>query len=196
MKFTDDEIIQGILNQNENVLRFIYKDYFKPVKKLVYRKGGNVDDAWDLFQESLGMLIDQIIRDSSSVALSSSLKTFFLEICKRQWYKTIMRSNNMVIFNSSLIREASFNPEEAAHEIEWDNALFRICTKYLMYLKPDCRNLLKMMANDEPTEEMKNQLQLMSAQAVYNKKRTCIQYILKLINEDPEYKKMMSNEKP
>ena len=52
------------------------------------------------------------------------------------------------------------------------------------------------MANDEPTEEMKNQLQLMSAQAVYNKKRTCIQYILKLINEDPEYKKMMSNEKP
>ena len=195
MKFTDAEIIQGILNQNENVLRFIYKDYFKPVRKLVYRNGGNVEDAWDLFQEGIGMLVDQVIREGSSLVLTSSLKTFFLEICKKQWYKT-MRSNKKVILSSEHIREGSVNPEEVEHEIEWEAALFRICMKYLMYLKPDCRNLLKMMANDESTEKMMHDLQFQSLQPVYNKKRTCIQYILKLINEDPEYKKMMNDEKP
>lgn len=201
MKFTDAEIIQGVIKQNENVLRFIYKDYYEPVRKLVFIRGGDGEDAWDIFQESLAILVDQILRDGESMVFSSTLKTFFLEICKHQWYKNLRSKDRTVIFDSDFIKpdilkEDLTQIEADEIEAEQDTALFRIYMKHLLRLKPGCRKILKMLANDKSPMEISEKLGLKSSQAVYNKKRACIRLMIELINEDKEYKKLIKNEKP
>jgi RNA polymerase sigma factor (sigma-70 family) len=88
---TDNEVILGILNNSESVLKRLYLAYFPMVMQLVINNNGNEDDAKDIYQEAIIIVYNKI--KAGDFELSSKLKTYIYSICRRLWLKRLSQIN-------------------------------------------------------------------------------------------------------
>lgn len=84
---TDSEVILGILNNSESVLKRLYVAYFPMVLQLIINNNGTADDAKDIYQEAIIILYNKI--RAGDFELSSKLKTFIYSVCRRLWLKRL-----------------------------------------------------------------------------------------------------------
>lgn len=84
---TDSEVILGILNNSESVLKRLYVAYFPMVLQLIINNNGTPDDAKDIYQEAIIILYNKI--KAGDFELSSKLKTFLYSVCRRLWLKRL-----------------------------------------------------------------------------------------------------------
>jgi RNA polymerase sigma factor (sigma-70 family) len=87
----DSEVIIGILNNSDSVLKRLYLAYFPMVLQLVLNNNGNEDDAKDVYQEAIIVLYNKVKR--GDFELSSKLKTYIYSICRRLWLKRLKQMN-------------------------------------------------------------------------------------------------------
>ena len=88
---TDSEVILGILNNSESVLKRLYIAYFPMVLQLIINNNGNTDDAKDIYQEAIIILYNKV--KAGNFELSSKLKTYIYSICRRLWLKRLSQMN-------------------------------------------------------------------------------------------------------
>ncbi|MES2107146.1 MAG: sigma-70 family RNA polymerase sigma factor [Bacteroidota bacterium] len=88
---TDNEVILGILNNSENVLKRLYIAYFPMILQLVINNNGNSDDAKDIYQEAIIVLYNKV--KTGDFELSSKLKTYIYSVCRRLWLKRLSQMN-------------------------------------------------------------------------------------------------------
>ena len=84
---TDSEVILGILNNSESVLKRLYVAYFPMVLQMIINNNGTADDAKDIYQEAIIILYNKI--KAGDFELSSKLKTFIYSVCRRLWLKRL-----------------------------------------------------------------------------------------------------------
>ena len=84
---SDSEVILGILNNSESVLKQLYLAYFPMVLQLIINNNGTADDAKDIYQEAIIILYNKI--KAGDFELSSKLKTFLYSVCRRLWLKRL-----------------------------------------------------------------------------------------------------------
>lgn len=92
--YSDNEIIEGIRQNNQAVLHAFYKMHFGSIHHLVVQNGGDEQEAKDVYQDGVIVLYEKI-RDNK-LALSSSLKTFLYSICRNLWLKQLDRKDKHV----------------------------------------------------------------------------------------------------
>ncbi|PWK77424.1 RNA polymerase sigma factor (sigma-70 family) [Mucilaginibacter oryzae] len=88
---TDSEIVLGILNNSEVVLRRLYTAYFPMILQLIINNNGDEDDAKDIYQEAIIVLYNKI--KSGDFELNSKLKTYIYSVCRRLWLKRLSQMN-------------------------------------------------------------------------------------------------------
>ncbi|RYY37171.1 MAG: sigma-70 family RNA polymerase sigma factor [Sphingobacteriaceae bacterium] len=88
---TDNEVILGILNNSETVLKRVYVAYFPMVLQLIINNNGSSDDAKDIYQEAIIVLYNKI--KSGNFELSSKLKTYLYSVSRRLWLKRLSQLN-------------------------------------------------------------------------------------------------------
>jgi RNA polymerase sigma factor (sigma-70 family) len=81
------ETIQLIRDRDPAMLKTIYKEIYPMVEKYVRENSGSRDDAKDIFQDSMFLLIKKV--ESTEFQLSSKLSTFLFGISKNLWLKKI-----------------------------------------------------------------------------------------------------------
>lgn len=82
-----DQIIKGILNRDQQILKEIYKLYFPHVKKFILDNNGDLQNAKDIFQESI-ILIYRKIKDGN-FDVNSSFKTYIYSVSRFMWLKQL-----------------------------------------------------------------------------------------------------------
>ena len=87
----DNEVILGILNNSESVLKRLYLAYFPMVLQLIINNTGNEDDAKDVYQEAIIVLYNKV--KTGDFELSSKLKTYIYSVCRRLWLKRLSQLN-------------------------------------------------------------------------------------------------------
>ncbi|TSD67169.1 sigma-70 family RNA polymerase sigma factor [Inquilinus sp. KBS0705] len=87
----DSEVIIGILNNSDSVLKKLYLAYFPMVLQLVINNNGDEDEAKDIYQEAIIVLYNKIKR--GDFELSSKLKTYIYSVCRRLWLKRLKQMN-------------------------------------------------------------------------------------------------------
>jgi len=70
---TDSEVVFGILNNSETVLKRLYVAYFPMVLQLIVNNNGTADDAKDIYQEAIIVLYNKV--KSGNFELSSKLNS-------------------------------------------------------------------------------------------------------------------------
>jgi len=88
---TDSEVILGILNDSESVLKRLYVAYFPMVLQLIINNNGDGDEAKDIYQEAIIILYNKV--KTGDFELSSKLKTYIYSVCRRLWLKRLSQMN-------------------------------------------------------------------------------------------------------
>ncbi len=142
---TDQEIFFGLKSNDNEAYKLLYKFYYPSVKNLILRNNGIEDDAKDIFQETLIVLLEKVPKDDFK--LTSSLKTFIFAISSNLWLKRLRDSKKFVRTELDVYEKYLSDYEEAEEDIQKANS--NKVLKVFKTVTNKCITLLKAIFYDE-----------------------------------------------
>ncbi|HVM90095.1 MAG TPA: sigma-70 family RNA polymerase sigma factor [Puia sp.] len=132
-------LLKGLAENNRKVIETIYKENYKMVQTLITGNNGSVEDAKDIFQESMIVLYEKV--RSGSFELNCQIKTYLYSVCRRLWLKRLSQAQR----NSPEIEniEETVPVEEDLDMHGRRDADFHIMEKAMMSLGEPCKSLLE-----------------------------------------------------
>ncbi len=124
-KYTDQEIIQGLKSGESFAVRFLVKDFLPVIRHYISKNNGNSEDAKDIFQDALYIIIEKIY--SNDLVLHGTLSTYLFAICKNLWLMALDKqkaAKNYELRRTVSLSENDFT--ESADRTFYEN-IFRQC---------------------------------------------------------------------
>ena len=177
-KISDIKIINGIKNQDDFILNWLYDNYLQTIKKHVLNNNGSVDDVSDVFQDTIIILYNQIVSDSLN--LTTDLKGYFFGIARNVWSAQLRKKQRTVELEIDL-------PDEDENEEQSDPVLERIVSRVFSKLKPDQQMILTLFSDGLSYEEIAIKMNLKNEVYARRKKYLSKESLIELMKEDPEY---------
>jgi RNA polymerase sigma factor (sigma-70 family) len=181
-KYSDIKIIEGIRQQDDKILNWLYDNYLYQVKKHVISNNGTSEDVSDVFQDSIIVLYNQI--SEGKLNLTTDLKGYFFSIARNVWSAQLRR-----------IRKTSELDTDVAEEEEIDHlndpTLERVVSRAFLKLKPDQQMVLKLFSEGNSYESISEIMGFKNEKYARRKKYLCKEAILELVKEDPEYQEYL-----
>jgi len=134
----DPKIIELIRSdRNDKALTVLYK-HFPMMQKMVRSKGGNVQDAEDIFQEALIILCRKV--RETDFTLTAQLSTYLFSICRFLWKDELKKRQGSVPYDF----ETGLKETEERDLGDWLEAESgaRLAEQALRELGERCRELL------------------------------------------------------
>jgi RNA polymerase sigma factor (sigma-70 family) len=185
-RLTLGQIVDGICKRDNKVLTLIYKELFPVIRYYVMSNGGNQEDAKDVFQESIIVAFKQI--SLNSFEIKTGFEAYLYGVSRLVWLKIL---RNRATHDRNIMQldepESSYLPAETFIEEELELRLFR---KYYSKLGTECQQVLKHISEGMAYEQIAVQMGYKSEKIVRNKKYKCKEVLIKMIKDDPEYKKL------
>ena len=181
-KNSDKSIIEGIKNQDDSTLNWLYDNYFQTVRKHILHNSGTPDDVSDIFQDSIIILYNQIC--DNTLTLTSDLKGYFFGIARNRWKEHLRARKETIAIDENMADEST--QEESA-----DPFFERIVTRAFGKLKPEYQEVLTLFSNGHSYEEMARKLKLGSETNARRKKYLSKEALMELVREDPEYQEYL-----
>jgi DNA-directed RNA polymerase specialized sigma24 family protein len=133
-KYTDQEIIQGIKSGESYAVKYLAKDYLPVIRYYISKNNGNEEDAKDIFQDALFIIIEKIHNDD--FALQGPLSTYLFAICKNLWLMVLDKqkaAKNYELRRSACHSDNDFS--EAGDRVFYENRRkYLKCTGWIFRL--------------------------------------------------------------
>jgi RNA polymerase sigma factor (sigma-70 family) len=185
-KISDINIIDGVRNQDDKILNWLYDNYFQSVKNHVLGNSGSNDDVSDVFQDSIIVLYNQITEDN--LHLTTDLKGYFFGIARNVWSAQLRKKQKTIELEIDV-------PDEDEPEEQFDPILERVITRVFKKLKPDQQMVLNLFSEGHSYEEIAAMMDLKNEVYARRKKYLCKEALLELVRKDPEYQEYLRFEK-
>jgi RNA polymerase sigma factor (sigma-70 family) len=182
--FTTDEILTGIAERKNNVIKHIYRTCYDHVRKLVLMNRGTDEDARDIFQEALFIIYQKI--DRQKFRLTCDFSTYIYSVCRFLWISELeskKECDNITDEFPDLITHSPINPKT-------ELAGLKIFTRHFNELCKDCQKVLRLYFRNISLEEISSIMGYKSARIARDKKYRCKHDLLTSIYNDPEYQKL------
>ncbi|MBI1183799.1 sigma-70 family RNA polymerase sigma factor [bacterium] len=175
---TDQQIVAEIQAGNHNEpLNRLYR-HFPLIQKMVVTHGGDEEEAYDIFQDALMVLIEKI--RSNRFELTASLKTYLYSVCKYKLYDK-NRKHKVLSYSENLPEQA----EEPQHE---DSGLmaelerkFEVVDRVLANLGEKCVEILRRFYHYcESMDYIADQLGYANVNTVKTQKYKCLERAKKM----------------
>ena len=82
-EYTDNEIIECLRTRQSYVVHYLSDRFLPMIRLMVYQKGGTSEDARDIFQDGLIIMLEKL--DNKQFALTCKFKTFLYCVCENLW---------------------------------------------------------------------------------------------------------------
>ena len=86
-EYSDNEIIECLRNRQSYVVHYLSDRYIPMIRLMVYQKGGSIEDARDIFQDGLIIMLEKL--DNKEFVLTCKFKTFLYCVCENLWKSVI-----------------------------------------------------------------------------------------------------------
>jgi len=174
---TDSEVILGILNNSETVLKRLYLAYFPMVLQLIINNNGNQDDAKDIYQEAIIVLYNKV--KGGEFELSSKLKTFIYSVCRRLWLKRLSQMNR---YGGDIRDFQEHLPVEEDVDLQSDRDIqFGKMEGALKLLGEPCKTIIEdFYINNRSMQEICERFGYTNADNAKTQKYKCLQRLKKL----------------
>ncbi len=189
--YSDQYIIDGILEENFHILKSLYKNYYPGIQKFILSSKGSSEDAKDIFQDALVVIYMRAKRNPHF--LHTRFNTFLFAVCKILWLKQQRRFTRYGFEISSYEQEFS----EVDNQILDDMIHMekqKLVWKQFKQLGKECQQILQLSFDETPLELIKEILGFSTIQYTKNRKTTCKNLLVRMIWNSPEYKEL-KNEK-
>lgn len=181
---SDKEIIEGIASNKNSTLHFIYEEIYPSVEGYILQNGGTADQAKDVFQESLIIILNKI--QSESLELYCKFSTYLYAVSKRVW----IQDRRKEFFRSNKLREAiSVAESENTYGNEYIEEARELFLKHFVRLPEDCQKLLTLYFNNVPIEEIRREMKFKTDHHASDKKYRCKKNLIERIRRDPNFRK-------
>ncbi len=189
IEFSDKEIIECLRSRQSYVVRYLSDRYLPMIRLMVTQMGGTSEDAKDIFQDGLIIMLEKI--DSNQFKLSCKFKTFLYSVCENLW-KSILEKRKAA--NNYFNRRLDQSSENDFSE-EYDNQLYEsMLNEVFETLDPTCKEILKLYWQEYSPMEIAEKLGYTYGY-VRKKKCECQAELLKRISNHPSFKQIKRTEK-
>ena len=93
-EYTDKEIVDCLRNRQGYVVRYLSDRYLPMIRLMVTRLGGTSEDARDIFQEGLLIMLEKF--DDKNFVLACKFKTLLYCICENLWKMAVKTASAMM----------------------------------------------------------------------------------------------------
>lgn len=185
-KISDINIINGVRNQDDKILNWLYDNYLQSVKNHVLGNSGTNDDVSDVFQDSIIVLYNQITEDNLN--LTTDLRGYFFGIARNVWSAQLRKKMRTIELEIDV-------PDESEAEEQFDPILERVISRVFKKLKPDQQMVLNLFSEGHSYEEIALMMDLKNEVYARRKKYLCKEALLEFVRQDPEYQEYLRFEK-
>lgn len=186
-KYTDQEIIQGLKSGESYAVKYLAKDYLPVIRYYISKNNGNEEDAKDIFQDALYIIIEKI--HNNDFVLQGALSTYLFAICKNLWLMALDRQK--AAKNYELRRLADHIDSdftEAVDQVFYEN-IFRQCFEAMDQVS---QKILKMYWMEISPSEIADKLGY-SYGYVRKKKSECMKELKNRIIDHPDFNELEKN---
>lgn len=189
IEFSDKEIIECLKSRQSYVVRYLSDRYLPMIRLMVTQMGGTSEDAKDIFQDGLIIMLEKI--DSNQFQLSCKFKTFLYSVCENLW-KSVLEKRKAA--NNYFYRRIDVSSEKDFSE-EYDNQLYeKLLSEVFETLDPVCKEILKLYWQEYSPMEIAEKLGYTYGY-VRKKKCECQAELMKRLSNHPDFKQIKKTEK-
>lgn len=182
----ESNLIPGLKQNNINeAVTELYSNYFEPVTFWIRSKGGNEEDAADIFQETVLVFIEQVRRDKFRG--DSSIKTYLIGIAKNLWLNEMRSRDRRSNRELGFIKADNNETVEDAHQRMYQRENKQKLVQVFEQIGDVCKKILNSFYYENLS--MKEMLVLFNydnEQVLRNKKSKCMKHLKDLITTDRE----------
>ena len=183
---SDEEYLAGLIHQDDKVLRAIYQNYAARITNYILQKGGSMEDAKDVFQDALMVVLRKV--KSPDFQLSSSFYTYLFSVNKLIWYnKSRKKSRSTVTMPDDNTLKDSEDIEQALLNREMDKVYRDNFAKLGML----CQQLLRLFFAKKDMTEIAQELELKNEHTARTRKYRCREHLKKLMKTDSRYQELI-----
>jgi len=185
MGYSDNEIIIAIQSGNDrHVLKFMYNMFFPKVKKFVVNNSGNLDAAFDVFQDAI-MVFYKYVR-LGKFDPTHEISAFIYSVSRNIWFNQLRKEKREVAM-PVYYEHADAGSDIMDHIITQERE--DLVKVVLSQLGQRCEDLLRYsvlfkLKNSEICEKMG----FSTENAVKTRKYKCMQKLISLIESKPSLK--------
>lgn len=169
---SDNTLLDKLKTEDSSSFELLYKFYFPSVASYIKQNLGNNEDAEDIFQEAIIVLL-QKVRQSDFV-LTSSLKTYLYAISRNLWLKRL-RDNKI-----KFVEINDLDIETEPFEIEQEKSKDEKVNSWLTRITENCQRILKaIFYYQEPMNSLMLKMGWKNKHTAANQQYKCIQQVKK-----------------
>lgn len=180
--YTDLEFIEGLRNNQDVVLRALYRKYYNLVLKYVVNNSGNSEAAADIYQETIIVLYENV--QKPGFELNCQLQTFIFSIAKRLWLKQLRNNGHTLRLKEDEEEEVVDVSEELSDHLKKESDIEKM-NACMEELGEPCKTLLKdFYVYKLSMEEISGKFGYTNADNAKTQKYKCLQRLKRNFFED------------
>lgn len=189
----DKEILQSIRSgQNSQVLNYLYKTTLRKVRHYIFRHGGNIEEANDIFQDAVVVLFNKVRQNVFDEKFS--IDAFVFTVAKNFWINKVRNETRHRLRHDEII---SFLSQDFENNILAD--LIRkerssAVAKLFENLNDKCKELLYYYNHEGLSmKEISIKLGYRSEQVTKASHYRCKQFLINLVKGNKELENLLKN---
>lgn len=183
----DQLYIDGLLQNNSNIIQSIYKKFAPKVKNYIRTNSGNDDQAQDVIQEVLITIYNQ--SKTNGLQLSCPFDAYFFLLCKRRWFNELKKLSNKEV----TLQDDNVSIDESVQEMTFQTEVFdekqSLFDEMFQKLGEKCQEVLKLSFVTKTMEEVAEKLNVTYGY-VRKKKSLCTGQLTEMIQQSNRYKSL------
>jgi RNA polymerase sigma factor (sigma-70 family) len=172
---TDSLLVDKLKTDDNASFGLLYKFYFPTIASYIKQNKGSKEDAEDVFQEAIIVLMQKVKRPD--FMLTAALKTYLYAIAKNIWLK---RLRNSRIISVKDFEKHEKDSETFFVELTPEKTRDEKVTSWLTKITENCQRILKaIFFYQEPMENVMQKMGWKNKHTAANQQYKCIQQIKK-----------------
>ncbi|MCR6719551.1 MAG: sigma-70 family RNA polymerase sigma factor [Chitinophagaceae bacterium] len=132
-------LLAGLAHNDREAVEKIYKENYGFIQALIINNNGSVDDARDVFQETMIVLFEKT--RSGTLELNCQIRTYVYSVARRIWLKKLQQQSRFV--GDLNLTETVVSVEEDLEDHLKRDSEFGMMEKAIQGLGEPCRGLLE-----------------------------------------------------
>ena len=175
---TDADYLIGVKENNEHIVRFLYKLHFPMVLNFILSNNGSEEEAKDVYQDAFIVLFNNVKR--KEFKLECKLKTYIYSIVRRLWLNELKlkKLNIGDIFDVEGFVSISKEEEKSIYN---NNRNFQLMHESLTELGEPCKTILTdFYVNKASMSEIVDRMGYTNTDNAKNQKYKCLKRLKRI----------------
>ena len=178
--------LEGLINNNEKVVKEIYKNSFHKVLSFISKNKGSRSDTEDIFQNALLQLAVRYKKEKFEI--NTNFEAYLFTVCKNLWRRELNKSKGEV--TNDQVFELKDDSDDIALSV-LEQQRWELFTEYLNRLSENCIKIMTMFFKRIPYSEMVKTFEYNSETVARQRVFKCKSKLKDMIKNDSRFKSLL-----